>query len=170
MLKSVETPLRFAPLARVECCVAHTRQSSWPDHEPCAACVALRAPYACVPWIKGIVIMTHLPHSECEPEFAPYMVRLDDGRAVYVLEDTDASIRASEYGPAPRFAIGTRVECFANRKRGSEVWSKGRVVAHHYWQADFPCGFIAPYQIKLDKGKLIYAPEDSDKCIRRVFD
>ena len=60
-----------------------------------------------------------------------------------------------------RFAVGARVEC----ARG-DTWAPGRVIKLHYHEASFEPGFFAPYQIELDDGELIYAPEDDDGCIR----
>jgi hypothetical protein len=31
-----------------------------------------------------------------------------------------------------------------------------------------PPGMVAPYQVKLDNGGLIYAPQDSDELIRKA--
>ena len=39
----------------------------------------------------------------------------------------------------------------------------GCVVAYNYAEPDFEQP--APYQVQLDGGKLIYAPEDTDECI-----
>ena len=37
------------------------------------------------------------------------------------------------------------------------------------YREDFmPPGMVAPYQIKLDKGDLIYAPADEDDIIRKA--
>jgi len=57
-----------------------------------------------------------------------------------------------------RFAKGDRVKC--NTGSG---WIAGEVVQLMYREA----GVIAPYQVKLDDGKLIYAPEDNDMLIRK---
>ena len=62
-----------------------------------------------------------------------------------------------------RFSVGQRVEC-----RTSGGWSKGTVVALFYRQPDFPPGFVAPYQVQLDKGMLIFAPEDQPALIREA--
>ena len=35
-----------------------------------------------------------------------------------------------------------------------------------YREANFPPGLFAPYQVELDGGHLIFAPEDSDRCIK----
>ena len=48
--------------------------------------------------------------------------------------------------------------------------SSAQVVAQWYSQPDFPPDFIAPYQILLDVGRLIFAPEDDDQCIRAERD
>ena len=61
---------------------------------------------------------------------------------------------------ALRFSLGTRVEC-----RAADAWRPGTIVQHFYTQASFQ-GRYAPYQIRLDDGRLIYAPKDEDTCIR----
>lgn len=63
-----------------------------------------------------------------------------------------------------RFKVGDAVEC----NLGPE-WGKGKIVKLMYRDASFPPGFTAPYQIKLDNDDdLIYAPEDTDTCIRKA--
>ena len=66
-----------------------------------------------------------------------------------------------------RFPIGTRVECrtFVH-SNGSHGWTPGTVVKHFYEQKSFPSGMCVPYQVKLDNGKLNYAPIDADHLIR----
>ena len=66
-----------------------------------------------------------------------------------------------------RFAVGTRVEC---NVRGLDGWQEGRVVGHWYREASMPPGHFMPYQIKLDRGVLIFARRDDDKMIRRAID
>ena len=60
-----------------------------------------------------------------------------------------------------RFEIGTRVEC-----QTGEAWAPGVIVGRYYREPDWPEGQVAPYQIQLDNGALIYAPADLDECIR----
>ena len=43
-----------------------------------------------------------------------------------------------------------------------------QVVALMYREDFMPPGMVAPYQIKLDKGDLIYAPADEDDIIRKA--
>lgn len=45
-------------------------------------------------------------------------------------------------------------------------WTPGSVVKQNYREDSWPAGKIAPYQIKLDDGRLIYAPLDDDKVIK----
>ena len=61
-----------------------------------------------------------------------------------------------------RFAVGMRVKCFV----GGDKWAPGRVIKLHHHEASFEPDFFAPYQIRLDDGGLIYAPEDTDSYIR----
>jgi hypothetical protein len=58
--------------------------------------------------------------------------------------------------------VGDRVECNCGR------WTKGSVVKLFYTQSSFPPNQCAPYQIKLDDGRLIFAPADEDRVIRRA--
>ncbi|EOD21630.1 hypothetical protein EMIHUDRAFT_450776 [Emiliania huxleyi CCMP1516] len=58
-------------------------------------------------------------------------------------------------------------------------WVKGEVVAHMYCDEFVPLeteavstfmppGMVAPYQVKLDSGELIWAPEDVNNLIRKA--
>jgi len=62
-----------------------------------------------------------------------------------------------------RFAVGDAIEC--NTGAG---WQKGEVVRLMYRDEFMPPGMIAPYQVKLADGGLIYAPEDQDQLIRKA--
>lgn len=62
-----------------------------------------------------------------------------------------------------RFDVGTRVECNCGE------WQPGTVVAHWWRDPGWPKDKVAaPYQIKLDYGPTIFAPADSDQCIRKI--
>ena len=60
-----------------------------------------------------------------------------------------------------RFAVGERVRC----RTSAATWKRGRVVQLHYREDNWPEDQVAPYQIELDTGVLIYAPADSDDWI-----
>jgi len=61
-----------------------------------------------------------------------------------------------------RFKVGDRIA--ANTSAG---WQLGTVVALHYREPDWPEDRkSAPYQIELDEGDMIYAPEDSPELVR----
>ena len=64
---------------------------------------------------------------------------------------------------ALRFQVGSRVEC----NTGGGSWSPGRVVALMYRDDGMPSGMVAPYQVQLDNGDLIYAPADEAEVIRK---
>jgi len=61
-----------------------------------------------------------------------------------------------------RFAIGARVECNCGQ------WKPGTIVKHFYVQSSFPEGMCVPYQVRLDDGKLIFAPADADRVVRQL--
>ena len=59
-----------------------------------------------------------------------------------------------------RFSLGTTVVC----NMGGN-WAPGTIVQLHFTNGHD--GHIVPYQIKLDDGRLIFAPFDDDRVIRR---
>jgi len=61
-----------------------------------------------------------------------------------------------------RFKVGDRVECNCGE------WAAGEIVKEWYSEPDWPDDEVVPYQVKLDSGTTIFAPEDIDTCIRRV--
>lgn len=63
-----------------------------------------------------------------------------------------------------RFRVGTRVEC------NTGPWVPGTVVRQFYSQKSFPEGKCVPYQVKLDDGRLIFAPTDDDRVVRRIVE
>ena len=45
-------------------------------------------------------------------------------------------------------------------------WVNGTVVSHMFRDKAMPAGMVAPYQVKLDDGRLIFAPQDDGSIIR----
>ena len=69
-----------------------------------------------------------------------------------------------------RFGVGTKVECKIGGKRGggADGFAPGEVVSLMWRDDSMPPGMVAPYQVKLDNGDLIYAGLDSDHLIRKA--
>ena len=65
-----------------------------------------------------------------------------------------------------RFALGDRVRC----RTGARSWDAGLIVALEYRENDWPAEIHVPYQIELDNGQLIFAPQDDDHLIRAERD
>ena len=59
-----------------------------------------------------------------------------------------------------RFKAGDRVIAFTGE------WSPGTIIGLHYREPSWAENMVAPYQIELDDGSLIYAPEDSDELVK----
>ena len=76
----------------------------------------------------------------------------------------------SETGVVPgplRWSVGDRVECWWRQSKADEgCWVAGTVVSHWWRHAEWPEAQVAPYQVQLDDGRLIYAPADDDQLIR----
>ncbi|KAJ1470271.1 hypothetical protein T484DRAFT_1980439 [Baffinella frigidus] len=71
----------------------------------------------------------------------------------------------NEQSGAARFAANDRVKCACTR--WGSAYEIGTIVKVGYREPSWPAGKpSAPYQVKLDKGALIYAPEDSDEYIQ----
>jgi hypothetical protein len=68
--------------------------------------------------------------------------------------------------PELRFDVGTRVLCRIGPDAERD-WSPGKVIQLWYREKNWPPGSFAPYKIKLDDGRNIFAPGDMDQVIRR---
>mmetsp|Transcript_26876 Transcript_26876/g.70598 ORF Transcript_26876/g.70598 Transcript_26876/m.70598 type:complete len:574 (+) Transcript_26876:46-1767(+) len=66
--------------------------------------------------------------------------------------------------PQLRFKVGDLI--LAKVGMEGENWQEGKVVAVGYREPHFPPGFVAPYQLQLKSGQLIFAPYDRDDIIR----
>ncbi len=44
-------------------------------------------------------------------------------------------------------------------------WAPGVIIAQYYKEPDWPQSMYAPYQIQLDDGRLIFAPQDTNQVI-----
>lgn len=62
--------------------------------------------------------------------------------------------------PKLRFALNDRVECNA------DPWAAGRIV--QLWYQEPGWDEPVPYQVQLDDGRLIFAPQDVDTTVRRA--
>lgn len=67
--------------------------------------------------------------------------------------------------PALRLSVGDRVECRVG-PHPVKGWAPGRIIKLHYKEPSWPPNMVAPYQIALHDGRLIFAPQDTDKVIR----
>mmetsp|Transcript_13136 Transcript_13136/g.18592 ORF Transcript_13136/g.18592 Transcript_13136/m.18592 type:complete len:196 (+) Transcript_13136:285-872(+) len=68
--------------------------------------------------------------------------------------------------PDLRFELGTRVKC----RIGPDPvtgWAKGEVIQLWYREANWPPQAWAPYKIRLDDGRDIFAPGDMDQVIMK---
>jgi len=72
-----------------------------------------------------------------------------------------ADTKMEDEGPQLRFKVGDRVKANIGK------WALGKVIKLWYredsWEAERPS---APYQIELDNGVRIFAPEDSERFVR----
>lgn len=85
------------------------------------------------------------------------------GEVETVAEAVPGSGQSAPNQGSLRFEVGARVEC---RQDPPGRWDGGTVVGRYYREPEWPPGEFAPYQVQLDDGPLIYAPVDSDDCIR----
>ena len=74
-----------------------------------------------------------------------------------------AAVMACTNRGITRFLVGQVVEAYTNNG-----WERGEVVSLNYREEEWPEGQVAPYQIMLERGALIYAPMDDDKVVRKA--
>jgi len=69
--------------------------------------------------------------------------------------------------PPRRFAVGAPVHAMTGDGPLPGGWSPGTVVGLNYREPGWPADQVAPYQIELADGTLIFAPIDEDRIVRR---
>lgn len=67
-------------------------------------------------------------------------------------------------GSRYRFNVGTQVIC----RTGQTEWSAGVIVALDYSESYWPPGKTVPYQVQLNKGPLIFVPQDTDQLCQKL--
>ena len=87
---------------------------------------------------------------------APYQVQLERGMIFVPVDNDDVVTKL-------RFTVGDRVQC-----NTGDTWELATVVDLMYQEASMAHEEFAPYQLKLDNGLLIYAPSDSDGCVKKA--
>ena len=97
---------------------------------------------------KLVFIGKNLDHAELKAAFA----------ACAVTEDTKTKKLKNL-----RFGVGDSVACNTG---GS--FQKGTVISQMYREEGMPPGMVAPYQVKLDNGSLIYVPEDTEGFVKKA--
>ena len=112
--------------------------------------------YAQDDWCRGIYCAYAVQvHGDATPDGVQYVTP--------VREDDERCIRAAPVAPRPappRFAVGTRVECYGGPGRG---WKAG--VVREIWP-EAPSGVLMPYFVELDAGGTAMIPHDEDLGIR----
>lgn len=69
--------------------------------------------------------------------------------------------------PQLRFEVGTKVLCRIGPDAERD-WAPGTIMQLWYAEKDWPEGSFAPYKVKLDDGRQIFAPGDMDQVVRRL--
>jgi hypothetical protein len=68
--------------------------------------------------------------------------------------------------PELRFEMGTKVLCRIGPD-ATKDWAPGTIVMLWYREDSWPAGSLAPYKVKLDDGRDIFAPGDIDQVIKK---
>ncbi len=102
--------------------------------------------------------------------FAPEELSQEDIEDMFPDEETLTLWKAGKKAPWPkrpalRFDVGARVECRVG-PHPVKGWASGRVIKLHYSEPSWPPNMVAPYQVALHDGRLIFAPQDTDQVIR----
>ena len=98
---------------------------------------------------------------------AAYAVTLDNGGTAVAPHDDDRFVRregvidTKKSARMLRFSVGAKVE--ANM---GGYWATGKVTSINYRDDSFATGVTMPYEISLDMGGSVFAPEDDDSVIR----
>ena len=74
---------------------------------------------------------------------------------------------SDDFGAVPtlRFALNAKVLCRIGPNENTD-WAPGTIIQLWYREPNWPPESFAPYKIKLDDGRDIFAPADDDRVIR----
>jgi len=102
--------------------------------------------------------------------YAPDEIDQEELVDLFPDEETLTAWKNGKRAPWPRraplrFKVGERVECRVG-PHPVKGWAPGRVIKLHYTEPSWPPNMVAPYQIALHDGRLIFAPQDTDQVIR----
>ena len=102
--------------------------------------------------------------------FAPEELSQEDMNDLFPDIETLAKWKNGERSPWPkrpplRFDVGARVECRVG-PHPVKGWCPGKVIKLHYSEPSWPPNMVAPYQVALHDGRLIFAPQDVNEVIR----
>ncbi len=96
-----------------------------------------------------------------QDDFTLAFYNVRGGDEVYVV---DRGVR-----PQLRFCVGARVECCVQAPGGFGLtWQTGTVSAQWYRETYWPEHVAHPYQVALDTGLAVTAPQDVERFIRKV--
>lgn len=114
-------------------------------------------------WADGFRGIFSLP-------FSPDELEEDELQDYFPDEETLSQWKAgikAVWPPKPplRFAIGDPVECRVG-PHPVKGWAAGRIIRLNYSQPGWPPNMVAPYQVALKDGRLIFAPQDSELVVR----
>lgn len=86
-------------------------------------------------------------------------------------EDADWPPLNEDYVQLPelRFDVGTKVYCRVGPDADKD-WAPGIVIQLWYTEKNWPPGSYAPYKIKLEDGRQIFAPGDMDAVIKKQLE
>lgn len=148
-------------------CVEFVPRCTWRKNESCPSHCCLLSLYKIYSGGRGMIGLP-MEAKEVTPEelknvFPPPKI-LEKWHAG---EDADWPPEP-DYGAAPmgfpqlRFEVGQKVLC----RIGPDVWFPGEIVQLWYRESHWPANSWAPYKIRLDDGRDIFAPGDLDQVIK----
>jgi len=103
--------------------------------------------------------------------FSPEEIQTQDELAeMFPDEETLTLWKSGKRAPWPRrpelrFGLDDRVECRVG-PHPVKGWVAGKIIKLHYTEPSWPPNMVAPYQIALHDGRLIFAPQDTNAVIR----
>ena len=82
-------------------------------------------------------------------------------------DDHDANNEGDEdpYASRLRYKLGDAVSCRTSEDP-IKGWSSGEIVQVKYREKTWPLGVYAPYKVRLDDGRCIFAPRDEPDVVR----